>query len=183
MLFIFLAVFERLRNILNEGAIDKRVQYMLEVMFAIRKDQFKVWHLDCVLTMPAHFENGEKCDGSRIRASVHTMPEQFENDTKFDSKNSLQDFDSIESTHTSNVDQSCSKSVEICAFFKCLHNAVSNMSVRVQFSKVTVFKMCRQKMCRFPVNRRPVRHIFYRFQNVPVSCERSLSCFVITFFF
>ena len=36
-------------------------------------------NLDCVHTMPAHFENDEKCDGSKIWASVHTMPEQFEN--------------------------------------------------------------------------------------------------------
>ena len=41
---------------------------------------------DCVHMMPAHFENGEKCDGSKLGASVHTMPEQFENDRKFDSK-------------------------------------------------------------------------------------------------
>jgi hypothetical protein len=36
------AIFERLRTILHEGSIDKRVQYMIEVMFAIRKDGFKV---------------------------------------------------------------------------------------------------------------------------------------------
>ncbi|XP_022245258.1 pre-mRNA-splicing factor CWC22 homolog, partial [Limulus polyphemus] len=35
------AVFERLRNILHESQLDKRVQYMIEVMFAIRKDKFK----------------------------------------------------------------------------------------------------------------------------------------------
>uniref|UniRef100_A0A4W3IV19 Pre-mRNA-splicing factor CWC22 homolog n=1 Tax=Callorhinchus milii TaxID=7868 RepID=A0A4W3IV19_CALMI len=35
------AIFERLRNILHESQIDKRVQYMIEVMFAIRKDGFK----------------------------------------------------------------------------------------------------------------------------------------------
>ncbi|XP_053386760.1 pre-mRNA-splicing factor CWC22 homolog [Mercenaria mercenaria] len=35
------AIFERLRNILHEGQIDIRVQYMMEVMFAVRKDQFK----------------------------------------------------------------------------------------------------------------------------------------------
>jgi pre-mRNA-splicing factor CWC22 len=35
------AIFERLRNILHEGSLDKRVQYMIEVMFAIRKDKFK----------------------------------------------------------------------------------------------------------------------------------------------
>nr|XP_034350624.1 pre-mRNA-splicing factor CWC22 homolog [Arvicanthis niloticus] len=35
------AVFDRLRNILHESEIDKRVQYMIEVMFAVRKDGFK----------------------------------------------------------------------------------------------------------------------------------------------
>ncbi|XP_005373414.1 PREDICTED: pre-mRNA-splicing factor CWC22 homolog [Chinchilla lanigera] len=35
------AIFERLRNILHESEIDKRVQYMIEVMFAVRKDGFK----------------------------------------------------------------------------------------------------------------------------------------------
>ena len=49
------------------------------------------------------------------------------------------------------------------------------MPVTVPFSKSTVFKICRQKMCRFRVNGRPIRRIFHRFQNVPASCERSLS--------
>lgn len=40
-LFLFPAIFERLRNVLHESTIDKRVQYMIEVMFAIRKDGFK----------------------------------------------------------------------------------------------------------------------------------------------
>ncbi|BFZ15460.1 hypothetical protein BsWGS_18499 [Bradybaena similaris] len=35
------SIFERLRNILHEGQLDVRVQYMVEVMFAIRKDGFK----------------------------------------------------------------------------------------------------------------------------------------------
>ena len=43
-------------------------------------------HLDCVHTMPAHFENGEKCDGSKILASVHMMPEQFKNGREYDGK-------------------------------------------------------------------------------------------------
>ena len=47
--------------------------------------------------------------------------------------------------------------------------------VRVPFSKSTVFKICRQKMCRFRENGRPIRLIFHRFQNVPASCERSLN--------
>ena len=35
------AIFERFRTILHEGHIDKRVQYMIEVLFQIRKDKFK----------------------------------------------------------------------------------------------------------------------------------------------
>ena len=34
-------IFETLRKILHEGQLDKRVQYMIEVMFQIRKDGFK----------------------------------------------------------------------------------------------------------------------------------------------
>uniref|UniRef100_A0A2H8TTB6 Striatin-3 n=1 Tax=Melanaphis sacchari TaxID=742174 RepID=A0A2H8TTB6_9HEMI len=35
------AIFDMLRNILHDGQLDKRVQYMIEVMFQIRKDGFK----------------------------------------------------------------------------------------------------------------------------------------------
>ncbi|XP_034943895.1 pre-mRNA-splicing factor CWC22 homolog [Chelonus insularis] len=35
------SIFEILRNILHEGQLDKRVQYMIEVVFQIRKDGFK----------------------------------------------------------------------------------------------------------------------------------------------
>lgn len=35
------AIFEMLKNILHEGKLDKRVQYMIEVVFQIRKDGFK----------------------------------------------------------------------------------------------------------------------------------------------
>lgn len=36
------AIFEMLKNILHEGKLDKRVQYMIEVVFQVRKDGFKV---------------------------------------------------------------------------------------------------------------------------------------------
>ena len=138
--------------------------------------------------MPAHFQNGEKCDGSKVCASVHTMPEQFENGRKFDCRNSLQDFDAKEAYFTLRIDKSLSESVERCSvfiIFVCSNSAVSKMCrldksrsnrfhVRVPFSKSTVFKICRQKICRFHVNGRPIRHIFHRFQNVPASCECSL---------
>jgi hypothetical protein len=35
------AIFERLRGILHEGEIDKRVQYMIEVAMEVRKAKFK----------------------------------------------------------------------------------------------------------------------------------------------
>ena len=35
------AVFERFRAILHEGVIDKRTQYMVEVLFQVRKDKFR----------------------------------------------------------------------------------------------------------------------------------------------
>ncbi|EED17100.1 cell cycle control protein (Cwf22), putative [Talaromyces stipitatus ATCC 10500] len=38
---IALAVFDQFRNILHEADIDKRVQYMIEVLFQVRKDRFK----------------------------------------------------------------------------------------------------------------------------------------------
>ena len=60
------------------------------------KSQSKSIILDCVHTMPAHFENGERCDGSKICTSVHTIPKNFENGRKLDGKNSLQDFDAKE---------------------------------------------------------------------------------------
>ena len=56
----------------------------------------------------------------------------------------------------------------IFKIFKCLCR-FQNVTVRVQFSKSSIFKMCRQKMCHFLVNERPVRYIFHRFQNVPAS--------------
>lgn len=34
-------VYERFRAVLHEGSIDKRVQYMIEVLFQVRKDKYK----------------------------------------------------------------------------------------------------------------------------------------------
>lgn len=34
-------VFDRLRHVLHEADLDKRVKYMIEVMFQVRKDGFK----------------------------------------------------------------------------------------------------------------------------------------------
>ena len=106
------------------------------------------------------------------------MPAQFENGRKFDDKYSLQDLMPKNSTYTLRIDLSRSKSVEKCSVFifvECFkRRRFQNVPIRVPFSKSTVFKICQQKMCRFRVNRRPIRRIFHRFQNLPASCERSL---------
>ena len=106
------------------------------------------------------------------------MPEQFENGRKLDGKDSFQGFDAKEvCLHPKNLSVSFQKRlIMFCfrhfqVFTRC---SFPNVPIRVPFSKSTVFKICRQKMCRFRVNRRPIRRIFHRFQNVPASCERSL---------
>lgn len=42
ILVIFSGIFERFRGILHEGEIDKRVQFLIEGLFAIRKAKFQV---------------------------------------------------------------------------------------------------------------------------------------------
>ena len=94
-------------------------------------------------------------------------------------KNSLQDFDVKEMyLHPKNRSVSFQKRLKMFCFhhFQVFtRRRFQNVPVRVLFSKSTVFKICRQKMCGFRVNGRPIRRIFHRFQNVPASCERSLS--------
>lgn len=40
---IYAGIFERFRGILHEGEIDKRVQFLIEGLFAIRKAKFQVF--------------------------------------------------------------------------------------------------------------------------------------------
>ena len=56
VIILVAAIFERLRSILNEGSIDKRVQYMIEVMYAVRKDGFKV---QIILLLPLLHIHGQ----------------------------------------------------------------------------------------------------------------------------
>ena len=106
------------------------------------------------------------------------MPEQFENGRKLDGKSSSQGFDAKEVyLHPKNRSVSCQKRLKMFSFrhFQVFTGcSFQNVPVRVPFSKPTVFKLCRQKMCRFRVNGRSIRRIFHCFQNVPASYERSL---------
>ena len=128
--------------------------------------------------MPAHFENGEKCSSCKFQLSVLMILEKFENGRNLDDKSLLQHFDAKKRTYAL---KSRSVSFQKCLKMFCFHHfqvftrcRFQNVSVRVPFSKSTVFKICRRKMCRFRANRRPIRRIFHRFQNVPASCECSL---------
>ena len=98
-------------------------------------------------------------------------------------KSSLQDFDAKEVyLNPNNHSVLFQKRLKMFYFhhFKVFTRCrFQNVPIRVPFSKSTVFKICRQKMCRFRVNRRPIRRIFHRFQNVPASCERSLNDYQI----
>ena len=126
---------------------------------------------------PAHFKNDEKCDGSKIWASNYTIKAQFENNTVENPivtyVQSLNEFDAKEMYPTRQEPFSLiSKALEMFL----LHNfrvftwcRFQNVPVRVPFSKSTVFKICRQKLCCFRVNGRHIRHIIHRFQNVPAS--------------
>ena len=107
--------------------------------------------------MPARFENGRKFDGNKLVAiSPRIWCQKIY-------------------IHLKNRSASFWKRWKMFRFRVLTRCRFQNVPVRVPFSKSTVFKICRQKMCRFRVNGRPIRHIFHRFQIVPVSCERSLS--------
>ena len=94
-------------------------------------------------------------------------------------RNSFEDFDAIERyLHPKCQSVLSQKRRKLFYFEKFQVNTrcrFQNVPATVQFSKSTVFKMCRQKMSRFRVNGRPIRHIFHRFQNVSALCERGLT--------
>ena len=46
------AIFETLRSILHQSDIDMRIQYMIEVMFAIRKDADMIINKDFIEVIP-----------------------------------------------------------------------------------------------------------------------------------
>ena len=60
--------------------------------------------------------------------------------------------------------------------FECSQNAaVKICRLEFLFQNLPFSKFAGKKMCHFRVNGRAIRHIFHRFQNVPISCERSLN--------
>ena len=108
------------------------------------------------------------------------MQKKFKTVGNLTVKNSLQDFDAREMyLHPKNRSVLFKKRRKSSAFiiFESSNDGTmpfQNVPVRVLFSKSNVFEICRQKMCRFRMNGRPIHHIFHRFQNVLASCEGSI---------
>ena len=109
------------------------------------------------------------------------MPEQFENGGNLTVKTRCRTLMSKKYLHPKNQSVSFHKRRKMFCFFSSFSSvhrmSFQNVPVGAPFSKSSVFEICRQKMCRFRVNGRPIRHIFHRFQNVLASCERSLKVF------
>ena len=82
--------------------------------------------------MPAPFENGEKCDGSKICTSVHTILAQLGNATVTNSLQSPQNFDA--------------KDVYLC--LKKLSTSFESVGKVLCFHRLGVFTRCRFNMCR-----------------------------------
>ena len=132
---------------------------------------------DCVHTMAVNFENGENVTVAKFELAFTRCRNNWKTVGNLTAKNSLQDFDAKE-MYLQPKNRSATSHKRRKMF--CFHHfqffiwcRFQNVLFRIPFSKSTIFKICRQKMCRFRVNRRPIRHIFHCFQNVPASCERS----------
>ena len=96
--------------------------------------------------MLAHFEKGEKCDGSKIWNNVHKMPEEFENGRKLDGKSSLQDFDTT-------------------ATYLCLKNRSASFQKRQKCSTFIIFECSHDSV--FKMGPLEFRFRIYRFRNLP----------------
>uniref|UniRef100_A0A1A9VUY5 MI domain-containing protein n=1 Tax=Glossina austeni TaxID=7395 RepID=A0A1A9VUY5_GLOAU len=75
------AIFEMLKNILHEGKLDKRVQYMIEVVFQVRKDGFKD-HQSVIESLELVEENDQFTH--LLTLDEATDPEESLNAFKFD---------------------------------------------------------------------------------------------------
>ena len=59
-------VFETFRSILQSGKLTSRVQYMIEVLFAVRKDNFKVRREGVFLGGWIGGRHGERVEGKGL---------------------------------------------------------------------------------------------------------------------
>ena len=84
--------------------------------------------------MPAHFENGNKYDGTEISVNVHTMLEQFQNNGNFVRT------DLFVISATTRLDLDDKKRI----YFNKPHKNVAKCSVLIvfEYSHDVIFKLC-----------------------------------------
>ena len=121
-------------------SIHSRIFVITREMSTVNQLKVSLNDLDYVQIMPAHFENGEKCDGSKICARVHTIP-------VLTVKNQLQDFGARKMyLHSKNRPVSLKKLQKMFClhhFQVCTRCCLESVPlIRVPFSKSTVCKIC-----------------------------------------
>ncbi|PNF32993.1 hypothetical protein B7P43_G16499 [Cryptotermes secundus] len=84
-----LAIFEMLRNILHEGQLDKRVQYMIEVIFQVRKDEFR--DHEALLKEPYVFKFDPEYEANEEKYSALRKEILDEGDSTSESDSSLEE--------------------------------------------------------------------------------------------
>ncbi|KAI8461503.1 hypothetical protein BY996DRAFT_8404519 [Phakopsora pachyrhizi] len=107
------SIYERFRSILHEATISKRVQYMIEVLFQVRKDRFKdnlvfpegldLVEEDDIITHPIHLD-----DDLQVQEGLNAFkfdPEYVETEEKYQNiKNEILGADSDSSSGGSGSD-------------------------------------------------------------------------------
>ena len=109
-----------------------------------RDKKFYISASDYIHLMPAHFQIGAKCDGSKISASIDKLPEQFEDGRKFEGKKLT--LMPKKCTKTLRTDRHRSERVVKCSIFEifeCSHDAGL---------KIYRFYSLPAKKCRFRLN-------------------------------
>lgn len=117
------AIYERFRAVLHEGEIDKRIQYMIEVLFQVRKDKYKdnppvIKELDLVEEEDQITHNisldDEDLDPEDMLNIFKFDPEYTENEEKYNAIKAeiLGDDESEDESGTSGSDESEEESEE-----------------------------------------------------------------------
>jgi len=115
------SVYERFRSILHEATISKRVQYMIEVLFQVRKDRFKdnvvlpegldLVEEDDIITHPIHLD-----DDLQVQDTLNVFkfdPDYAETEEKYQSiKNEILGVDSDSGSSGSDSDSDDESSEE-----------------------------------------------------------------------
>ena len=155
------------------------IHYKVSQIEVCRFARLRRWDLDCVHTMPAHFEDGENVmDRPPVHTkTAHFLPADFENG-RFWKQNSNEHI-----FETASCEQSKMMKTEHLSTLLERDWSILRLQVHLFGIKILQRVFYRQNSYRSQIV--PVscarwikfcyRHIFHCFQNVAASCERSLS--------